>query len=176
MREYKPIIIMLIKFFAVYLILVFLYDLYLSYYQETLQTCDPYTTHVATQTAKILRWIGFDSEAVHYLQRNYMTILIDGKRISIVNEGCNALSVNILFVAFIIAFSVGFKRTFLFTLAGLIVLYIANLVRIVFINYIFYEHRHYGKTVHDYIFPAIIWGMVVVLWLVWIKFFALKRK
>ena len=176
MKEHKLIIITLIKFFGVYLVLVFLYGRYLHYYQDVLQTCDPYTAHVAQQSAKILNWFGFDFEAVHYLQRNYVNLIIDGRGITYINEGCNALSVNILFLSFIIAFSKGFKRTFLYIFVSLIILYLANLARIAFINYVFYAHYQYGKIVHDYLFPAVIWGLVVFLWLVWIKFFALRKK
>jgi exosortase family protein XrtF len=90
-------------------------------------------------------------------------------------EGCNAVSVIILFVSFVFAFYKGMK-TFVFVGAGLIILYIMNLLRIVGLNIVMTDHKEYGKIFHDFIFPAIIYGSVVVLWLIWIKFFALKHE
>lgn len=61
-------------------------------------------------------------------------------------------------------------------MAGLVLLYIMNLFRIVGLNIVMTDHKEYGKVFHDFIFPAVIYGTVVLLWLVWIKFFALKMK
>lgn len=90
-------------------------------------------------------------------------------------EGCNAVSVIILFIAFIFAFYRGFN-TFIFVFAGVIFLYIINILRIVGINVVLLEYPSYGKAAHDYIFPAIIYGSVVLLWIIWIKFFVLKDE
>jgi exosortase family protein XrtF len=90
-------------------------------------------------------------------------------------EGCNAISIMILFVAFIFAFYKGLK-TFIFMLAGLILLFIMNLFRIVGLNIVMTDYKQYGKTFHDFVFPAVIYGTVVLLWLIWIKFFALKNE
>lgn len=90
-------------------------------------------------------------------------------------EGCNAISVMILFMAFVFAFYKGLK-TFIYALAGIVMLYIMNLLRIVGLNIVMSDYEEYGKMFHDFIFPAVIYGTVVVLWLVWIKFFALKNE
>jgi exosortase family protein XrtF len=69
-------------------------------------------------------------------------------------EGCNAVSVMILFV-FVFAFYKGKKLVFV--ILGLILLYIMNVLRIVGLN-IDSDYKEYGKTFHDYIFPAVIYG------------------
>ena len=89
-------------------------------------------------------------------------------------EGCNAISVMILFASFVFAFYKGAK-TFLFAVAGLILLHILNISRIVLLNIIFLKYPQYEKIGHDYLFPAIIYGGVIILWLVWIQVFALKK-
>lgn len=61
-------------------------------------------------------------------------------------------------------------------MAGLLVLHLMNVLRIVGLNIVLTDYRQYGKMVHDYVFPAVIYGTVVLLWLVWIKFFALKYE
>ena len=90
-------------------------------------------------------------------------------------EGCNAISVIILFLAFIFAFYKGGK-TFVFAGVGVLILHLMNILRIAAINIVAIElSAEDFKIAHDYFFPAIIYGTVVVLWLVWIKFFVLKR-
>lgn len=90
-------------------------------------------------------------------------------------EGCNAISVMILFLAFVFAFYKGTK-TFVFAGISLVILHIMNVLRIAGLNILIVEMPQYSKIGHDYFFPAIIYGTVVVLWLVWIKFFALKDE
>src|SRR5690625_7148659 len=51
-----------------------------------------------------------------------------------------------------------------------------NVLRIALLNYIFVYLPDYGKIAHDYLFPAIIYGTIVVLWIIWVRFFALKIK
>lgn len=89
-------------------------------------------------------------------------------------EGCNVFSVAILFSAFVFAFYKG-SKTFLFVLGGLVLLHILNVSRIVLLNIIFLKYPQYEKIGHDYIFPAIIYGGVIILWLIWIQFFALRK-
>ena len=79
-----------------------------------------------------------------------------------------------IFLAFVFAFYEGFK-TFIFAAVGLIVLHIMNVLRIAGLNILIVEMPQYSRIGHDYLFPAIIYGSVVVLWLIWIKFYALKN-
>jgi exosortase family protein XrtF len=80
----------------------------------------------------------------------------------------------ILFLAFIFAFFRG-PKTFLFAFAGLVFLHIVNVLRIAGLNILLVEMPQYSKIGHDYLFPAIIYGSVVLLWLIWINRFALKE-
>lgn len=77
------------------------------------------------------------------------------------------------FVAFIFAFYKGFK-TFVFVILSVVFLHIINVLRIAGLNIVYYENADYGKMAHDYLFPAIIYGSIVLLWLIWIKRFVLK--
>ncbi|PQL95752.1 exosortase family protein XrtF [Apibacter adventoris] len=174
MKEYKPILICLLKFFSVYFILISLYNLYLNHYQIQLHTCDPFTKIVAQQSSYLLKIIKINSSTLHINQDNYMLFFINKKLVSIVNEGCNALSIMILYLAFIISFASTWKKTVIYILVTLIILHISNIIRIAFINYSAYFYPMYRNELHDYIFPAIIYGLVILLWIIWINFFVLK--
>lgn len=176
MKEYRPIFISLLKFFSVYLVLTALYYSYLTYYQNTLKTCDEYTYIVAKHSSCLLNWIGIFSQAKHIDQENYMRFYVNNNFVSIVNEGCNTLSVIILYISFIIAFANSLKKTCIYLIITILLIYFINLIRISFINYIFYYYPEYGKFIHDYLFPAVIYGLVIILWIVWIKYFLFKKN
>lgn len=173
LKDFKPALHILLRFVIVYVVLLLVYQYYLnSFWQEGL---DPFSRFIAEQVRHIQNDLGYPTqlyndvkgEQVYFYVRNfYPTRMV---------EGCNAISVMILFVAFIFAFYKG-SKTFIFMLAGLIVLYIMNLFRIVGLNIVMTDYKQYGKAFHDFIFPAVIYGTVVLLWLVWIKFFALKNE
>lgn len=174
MKDFKPILIFILKFVIAWGVLVISYNFYLSKYHSQNKP-DPYSQQVASWTATSMNAMGFQTQTMDDSNRPWTWILMDGQRISYINEGCNAISIMLIFVAFIVAFSTTWKQTILYILGGLILIQIMNVFRIVVINYIFKYHHEYGEMAHDYLFPAILYGTIVLLWIIWVKYFALKR-
>lgn len=175
MKEFKPVLIFLLKFMIVWGILAIAYNIYLSQYHSENKP-DPYSQAVAKWTVSCMNVAGFESYQQDDETRPWTWIFTEGKRTSYINEGCNAISIMIIFVAFVIAFSTTWKQTTAYILGGLIVIQIMNVLRISLLNYIFAYHSEYGKMAHDYLFPALLYGTIVVLWIVWVKLFALRSK
>lgn len=175
MKEYKPLIVFLLKFLGSYVLMILLYNWYLQQYLPQ-NIADPFTAFTSDSTKVGLDILGFETKSYQSQGNPFYRIWMEGQNVSIVNEGCNAVSVMIIFVAFIIAFGTKFKTTILYIFGGLIALFVMNIARIVLLNWIFRYHDDYGKTAHDYLFPAIIYGTIVILWIVWIKFFVIKPK
>ncbi|MDM1550233.1 exosortase family protein XrtF [Empedobacter falsenii] len=173
MKEFKPLLLFLARFLGTYIILSLAYKLYLDQYLPH-NNPDPFTKLTSDVTAFGLNKCGFFSFSNIAENQPWMRLVVDGQVASIVNEGCNAISILIIFISFIVAFYTNFKQTFLFILSGLAILFVMNISRIMLLNYIFRYHNEYGKMAHDYLFPAIIYGSIVVLWIVWIKFFVTK--
>lgn len=173
LKDFKPVLSILLRFIIVYVVLLLIYQYYLNVFRH--EGLDPFSRFIAEQVRSIQNYLGYPTqlyddvrgEQVYFYVRNfYPTRMV---------EGCNAISIMILFVAFIFAFYKG-PKTFIFMLAGLILLFIMNLFRIVGLNIVMTDYKQYGKTFHDFVFPAVIYGTVVLLWLIWIKFFALKNE
>ena len=173
MKEFKPVIIFLLKFILVWVGLLFFYNLYLDVY-HTENLPDPYSRQVADWTVSCLNSIGYEVSAVDDKTRPWTWIYFEGDWASYINEGCNAISIMMIFVAFIVAFSTTWKQTSLYLIGGLILIQIMNIFRICLLNYIFKFHNEYGTMAHDYLFPAIIYGTIVALWIVWVRFFVMK--
>ncbi|MCL7765093.1 exosortase family protein XrtF [Polaribacter sp. Z014] len=178
MKKHKSIIIFLIKFFVTYFLLVTIYNSYLQHSQkkEGIYKTASITTAVANQTVKVLTFLGYHVDAVQHDKEVSVKLIIEGKYTARVIEGCNSISLIILFISFIIAFSGSFKATFLFAVFGSVFIYIVNVLRIAFLTVMIYKYPHKVGFLHDLVFPAIIYGAVFLLWVVWVnKFSNFKR-
>lgn len=171
--DFKPILKVLLRFIIIYMVLLLAYQMYLQPFEG--KDLDPFSYWVADQVVFVQNSLGYFTELIPY--PTFETAVFQTEKIDVTRmvEGCNAVSVLILFVAFVFAFYKGYK-TFVFVIAGIIIMHIANVLRIVGLNLVILKHPEYGDFTHDYLFPAAIYGMVVVLWLVWIKSFALKNE
>ncbi|MDO5510259.1 MAG: exosortase family protein XrtF [Weeksellaceae bacterium] len=173
MKEYFPVIIFFLRFFGVYILLTWLYSAYLQPYVEVHQIADPFTYWVSNSAAALLNAVGFQAESVQYAQETYTQLVLNGRDTALVNEGCNALSVMIIYLSFIFAFFTTWWKTLAYAIFGIIILHLTNIVRIAIITYIYRFHPEHARMAHDFLFPAIIYGMVVLLWLFWI-FYVVK--
>ncbi|TXF76194.1 exosortase family protein XrtF [Chryseobacterium sp.] len=169
-NDFKPVLKILLRFMIIYLVLLFAYQFYLNMEKGGL---DSFSKWVGGQSTSVQNLLGYPSEMKEVPERETSWFSLNGQYISRMVEGCNAISVMILFSAFIFAFYKG-KKTFVFVAAGVVFLHMVNVLRIAGLNILLVETPQYSKAGHDYIFPAVIYGSVVVLWLIWIKFFALK--
>jgi exosortase family protein XrtF len=78
----------------------------------------------------------------------------------------------ILFAAFIFAFSNRLIKTFLFIITGLFLIYLLNITRIALLSYALYYYPTYEELLHGTIFPLFIYGIVFLLWIVWVTQFS----
>lgn len=172
MKDFLPVLKIILRFVVIYIVFVLLYQLYLNNFDN--EVVDPFTRWVAKQVAFLQNIFGFPTNLVDNLKLHSVLFQSEGRFTTRMVEGCNVISVAVLFSAFIFAFYKGAK-TFLFVLAGVIILHILNVCRIALLNIIYLKYPQYEKIGHDYIFPAIIYGGVIALWLIWIQYFALRK-
>lgn len=178
MQSNKLIVIFLIKFFGTYALLSFLYSVYLKSTQNTTElfSCAPITEVVANQAAFVLNSIGYNAKIAQHPTELSMKLMLNNVYISRVIEGCNALSIIILFISFIVSFSGKLLTTVLYILFGTFVIYSMNVIRIAVISIALYKYPEYQNLLHIIIFPAIIYGITFLLWFVWVKQFSILKK
>lgn len=168
LQQYKPFLWFLGKFFLSYLVLTVLYREYLSSFGD--DVVDGITSNVSFLTQKIANVFGI-AIATHPDYLSYQ-IIYKGKYLARIIEGCNAISVIILFVAFVVAFSGKIKTTILFVLGGSVLIYILNVFRIVFLTVLAYHFPSQEHILHGVLFPLIIYGIVFLLWVIWVNKFS----
>ena len=178
MKKHKNILQFLVKFFLTYGLLFIIYAFYLQKTQQKKDffTCSPLTTTVAEQTVFVLNIFGFNADFFQHDKELSIKLLIDNVYISRVIEGCNSVSIIILFIAFVIAFKGKFKTTILYVLFGSLLIYIINILRIAFLTIMLYKHPNQEELLHNLIFPAIIYGTVFFLWVIWVQKFSDYKK
>jgi len=174
----KTAVLFLIKFFGTYLLLFLLYSFYLERTQNETSpyVCAPITKTVAEQTNYLLNIFGYPTEIAQDPETLSIKLFINNKFTAFIVEGCNAISIIILFIAFIVAFAGKFKTTVLYILFGSLLIYFTNIVRIAVISVALHKYPQYQHVLHEIVFPSIIYGITFLLWFMWIHKFSKLRK
>jgi len=84
-------------------------------------------------------------------------------------EGCNGLSVMILFFAFVFAFKGNWKDLLWFVPIGLMIIHLFNLGRLSLLIYLAHGNSPLFHFMHKYLFTLIIYAVVFGLWVVWVR-------
>ncbi len=134
------------------------------------------TKTVANHVQLVSEMLGYNAFVVQNEEELSMKLILNGNYVSRIIEGCNSLSIIILFVSFLIAFSGSIKATILFGLFGSILIYLVNILRIIALSQLYYKYPKYQEYLHDLLFPAIIYGLVFILWITWVKFYSNINK
>ena len=170
--QYKPFLLFLLKFLGSYVVLIFIYNSYLKSFDANKNEVDGFTILVAKQAEMLLTAFNFkvvsgpspnDASVVYY---------VSGKPFVRIVEGCNAMSVMILFVAFVLAFSGRFWRTVTFLSIGVLTIYVLNVLRIVLLTMGLFYYPEMKTALHDIVFPLFIYGVVFGLWVMWVNKFS----
>ena len=174
--KYKTVVRFILTFILAYVVLSITYKLYLDFSDGSKYYPDYITNLVANQTEYLLNDFGYQAKTIAHSDEASMKLIINNKYVARVIEGCNSVSVIILFVSFMIAFAGRFKRTFLYTLSGVVLIYAVNLARIVILSVGLYHYPWRRDILHTVIFPMIIYGMVFILWMFWVNRFTKINK
>jgi exosortase family protein XrtF len=171
---YKPFLLFLGTFFFTYIVLTFVYQLFLDSYRN--DKVDAITRLVAQNTETILSEFNEDVFIVESNKESFFTLYFHQKGMLRIVEGCNGISLIILFVSFVVAFSGNLKNTLLFVFGGSLLIYILNILRIVVLIVLMYRFPSQLRLLHGVLFPLVIYGLVFILWIVWVNKFSKYAK
>lgn len=185
-KDFKPTILFLVKFFAIYGIFSLAYGKYISHYDslENPKT-DPITTLVAfscTNTSTVFGYQPLIIQNDHLntkskSEQTFDSIWLSGKYAISIEEGCNGINIMILFVAFIIAFGGKMVNTLLFIPFGILFIHASNIARLMLLSLI--NVKFEGQSFHffhKFGFTAIIYLSILFLWFLWVKKYSGRKK
>lgn len=174
--QFKPFLIFLAKFALSYLVLTFIYQSYLNQFNERYFEVDGFTKLVANQSQKVLSLVDDKSYTLPNENEASVKLFYHDKWVARIIEGCNAVSVIILFISFVIAFTGKFKQTFLFIVLGSLLIHIFNVLRIALLCMSIFHYPRFEHILHGVIFPLFIYGIVFLLWIVWVNKYSFYAK
>jgi len=168
-KKNKAVLKFLLVFFGSYTLLALGYQVFLNYVTFEGYYPDIITHHVATQSFNLIDFLGYDATIFKDSESPSMMIAINNENVVRVIEGCNSVSVIILFLSFVLAFYKGVKSTLGFIVLGAVTIYSLNILRVALLVLGLYFYKDYGDFLHDILFPLFIYGVVLLLWLIWIR-------
>jgi len=174
--KYNSVVKFILTFLTVYVVLTMSYKLYLDFSDGSKYYPDYLTNLVAKQSESLIRALGYDAMIVPHPNEPSMKLLVNSKFVARVVEGCNSISVIILFISFILAFAGKFKTTVIYILAGSVLIYVVNLIRIAILSIGLYNYPWREDVLHTVIFPMVIYGLVFLLWMFWVNRFSKNKK
>ena len=168
-QTFRPTILFLLKFGLTYGILSALYGWYLHPFEATNPpVADGFTIEVSRHTVWVLDLLGYEAAMRPHPDEASVLVAVDGIDAVRIFQGCNGMSMFILFTAFIIAFTGTWKRTLWFIPAGLLFIHLSNLARLVALSLISLHYPQHMYFFHKYGFTIIIYVSVFLLWVLWV--------
>ncbi len=167
-KAYRPFLIFLAKFFGTYAVLTVAYTLYLRPY-EFRGKPDPVTMAVANQSRVAIGWLGANSQVIPEFEKPWVRLTYNNKYVARIIEGCNAVSVMILFASVVVAFAGKWLATVIFIFVGSAVIHFLNIIRIALLCAALFHWPSQEHLLHGVVFPLTIYGVVFLLWVLWVN-------
>lgn len=176
-----PLVILLIKFTALYLLWFLFYDVWLRSPSDTFMNgekmpektsaLDEWVIIQTTITSKgILEIFGHE---IFY--DGFRTIGIEGSAGLWVGDSCNAITLIALFTGMILIFSGSWWKKLIYILLGGITIWFLNVLRIVFLAILDLHSKSLAEFNHTYTFTIIVYAYIIFLWYLWLKKFSIEK-
>lgn len=165
MKDQKAILLFLLKFIGLYIVLNTAYGLWIAHYRPL---PDPLTNIVTHHTAALISLAEDDISVGEIDNSPYVPIRQQTTTVVSVFEGCNSLNVMIVFLSFVVAFTGTLKKSVVFSLTGIVLIYILNLFRV---GLLFFIAKYYPNNLyffHKYLFTGVLYALVFFLWYLWV--------
>ncbi len=162
-------------FLGSYLVFSVIYNLYLKYFRSPVYYPDYITHLVARQSESLINSFGYKAAIIPNKTELSMKLIVNETYLARIVEGCNAISIMILFAAFVLSFFGKLKLTLFYIFAGAVIIYGMNIIRIAILAVGIYEFPQHTEFLHSIIFPLIIYGTVFLLWVIWVRIYAVQR-
>jgi exosortase family protein XrtF len=121
----------------------------------------------------LLNLFGFKTYKV-LQDRDMQVIGIDGANGVWIGSPCNAITLFALFTVFIVAYPGNQKHKFWYIPIGILIIHLLNIFRVLALAMISFYRPDLLEFNHTYTFTFIIYGVIFLLWLIWVNKFSEK--
>ena len=163
MNDSKQIIRFLATAFGLYIAWYLCHDILIP----TDNFVDSWLSNTETWlSSETLKLIGYKASAETNL------LYINGFPVVSVSNGCNGMVLFALFTGFIIAYPGPWKTKLFFIPAGVFLIFLLNLLRIIALALNSWHSRHTLEFNHKYTFAFVVYAFIFAFWMIWIKRYA----
>lgn len=173
LKEFWPAIKFVLTFVATYFFANVFYGIYI---ENTRPQPDVFTRAAAAQTGWVLKTLRQPVTTIKNPNGPTVFVQRQNQPILSVYEGCNGVNVAIVFVSFILAFAGAVKYKLSFLAFGMVVINLANVVRLTLLYFVATRYQTYFYFIHKYIFTLILYVIVMLLWWVYVNRLNGKQK
>jgi len=129
---------------------------------------DPYTTFVAQESKVTLNLFGEKAQVVGQV--------LTSPRFSVtIFNGCNGLEAILIFVSGVVAFPAPWLRKVFGVVLGFVAIQVFNVIRVVSLFYVGILRPQWFNVSHVFVWQSLVIIFGVVLWLVWVRRYALAN-
>ncbi len=86
-------------------------------------------------------------------------------------DGCSGLKAFFQFFVIIVLFPGPWKTKRWYIPAGFVVLFVANIFRIVGLSWVVYYFQSAYSFAHNYVFRPFFYGIIFLLWVIWVEYY-----
>ena len=139
-----------------------------GFYVESFSQADDITYWVTVQSAEVISWFDGGIKVVPHEIKPTVLIINDSRSLLSVYEGCNGINAMVVYLSFLLAFPVRSKKVIWFAPMGLVLIHTFNIARIVMLYWVVQSLPNLYYFTHKYIFTAVIYLVVFLLWYIWV--------
>ncbi|MDR0871959.1 MAG: exosortase/archaeosortase family protein [Prevotellaceae bacterium] len=126
------------------------------------------TEFVTANVARVLSWLG-----IPFHLHETAIVFPTNNGIHIV-WGCNGLKQMYIFFCIIAFYCGSWKHKLWYIPAGLVMVHLFNIFRLVIISVVVKDHPEYFNFLHAYLFKYLFYGFIFLMWVLWEERFARK--
>jgi exosortase family protein XrtF len=105
-------------------------------------------------------------------EETFIKLIYNHKYVARIIEGCNAISIIILFISSVVCFQ---ENQHYFYFFGSVLVYVLNVMRIAMLSVLMYHFPGQVSFLHGVLFSVYLWSCFI-LWVIWVSKFSLYAK
>jgi exosortase family protein XrtF len=138
---------------------------------------DETLTHITASSTAWLIAKKFPSDTIGFKKINNPLpkeiILKNNKKIIGIADGCNGLELFVLYIGFLMAYFINFKRLLSFSIIGVAIIFLLNILRTYALTLLNINQSSFTDLSHHYLFKLLVYG---VMFLLWVKYTQTSNK
>lgn len=166
---FKPIPTDIRNFFLRAILIFVIWKFVYHFFLFPVRIPDETLTHItATSTAWLIaKKFSNDSIGVKkiYQPLPKEIILKNNKKIIGIADGCNGLELFVLYIGFLMAYFINFKRLVVFSIIGVAIIFLLNILRTYALTLLNIHQSSFTDLSHHYLFKLLVYGVMFLLWI-----------